>query len=76
MKTYQQLQDEFYTNVRRELVHGLMLLTPDQRLKFFRLCGRYKGKATTAIEAVGRLPIDKLPWAMDLVCRNVPVDVE
>jgi hypothetical protein len=70
MKTFQDMQSEFYADARRELLAGLSRCTDAQVLLFKRMYAN--GDLDAPIDkVVEKMENDKLDWAMQQVQRTI-----
>lgn len=69
MRTFEEMEQEFYKSVRHELLDGLLLTTPGQQLLFKRMYA-HKDLSQPIAEVVANMSRDRLSWAMHQVTRT------
>ena len=75
MRTFKEMEAEFYRNVRAELLDGLEQCTAGQRGKFKQMYAN--GKTELAIDVVvGRMAKGKLDWAMQQTARTIELNAK
>lgn len=75
MRTFEEMEKEFYKSVRRELLDGLDQTTPAQQLFFKRLYS-HKNPSCPIAEVVAKIPRDKLSRVMQQVSRTHEINRE
>ena len=75
MRTFEEMEQEFYKAVRRELLDGLLLITPEQQLLFKRMYS-HKDLSCPIAEIVADMSRNKLSWVMQQVFRTHEINCE
>lgn len=70
MKTFKEMEESFYKEVRLELINGLALCPESQR-HLFKLLYAHKNLEWPIEKVVENMDNDKLDWAMQQVYRGL-----